>query len=217
MIDLLAETAESLGLEITNIEKEYNPRNPDAVFRCYTTIDDTRIEVEADGLITIVIQDDAMSDKPAELDFGSLGFEEPVSSKDLDGNWRIFDGKGTVVEDMLNYFFSYANFYNGEEGNKETIRIHNKLMAAEKLGDYFCISVEAAKEKLYKGEFYTNSGCGIYENSRIARCDLVYRNGRTDEYYMPYYCFYIEIEDEYLPEGYNYGLFYVPAVELPAN
>jgi len=34
---------------------------------------------------------------------------------------------------------------------------------------------------------------------------------------MPYYCFCIEIEDEHLPNGYNYGLFYVPAVELEVN
>ena len=213
MLDLLEETADSMGLEIEKVEKTVNPRDPEKVF-CYSTVaSNTTIEVEADGLITITIKDEPGVDMTAELDYSMLGFEEPIATKNIEGNHIIYEGKGNLSEDMLNYFFGYAEFYPSEEGRR-IIRIHNELMAAEKLGDYFNITIEEATKKLYSGEYYTNSGYGIYKDSHIAKCDLVYRNSRTEEAFVPYYCFYIEIEDENLPSGYHYGTFYVPAVDM---
>ena len=213
MLNLLEKTADSMGLEIEKVEKNVNNRDPEKVFSYFTVVGNTTIEVEADGLITITIKDEAEVDITAEFDYSILGFEDPITTKNLEGNHIIYDGSGTLTEDMLNYFFGYAEFYLSEEGRR-IIRIHNELMAAEKLGDYFYITIEEATKKLYSGEFYTNSGYGIFKESHITKCELVYRNSRIEEIFMPYYCFYIEIEDENLPSGCHYGTFYVPAVDM---
>ena len=218
MLDLIKETTDALGLELTQIEKEVNPRNPEAIFYYYTDIGNTRIEVEADGLITINFKDGIEVKKDfSKAYFELLNFEEPVITESLEGNYVVFDGKGTLEEDMLNYFFSYAEFYTNETDKLSMIRIHNNLLAAEKLGDYFYISEAEAKEKLYKGEFYTYSGYGLYEDSPIANVELVYINSRLQKHFLPYYCFYVEVEDEGLLKEYKYGLFYVPAVDLETS
>ena len=117
----------------------------------------------------IFFDDETAIDVTDDLDYVGmysklLNFEDPIIEKNVEGNYIVFDGKGTLTEDMLNYFFSYTEFYINEENKLSTIRIHNELIVTEKLGDYFYIPVEQAREKLYKGEFYTNSGYGIYEN-----------------------------------------------------
>lgn len=218
MLDLLEDAANALGVEVVDVNREVNPRNKEHVYYYYAETGNVRIEAEADGLITIKFKDaieveEDFSEAYAEL----LGFEEAVVCESSEGNYVAFDGKGTLTEDAINYFFAYAEFFKNEEGKITTIRIHNELMAAEKMGDYFYIPATEAKEKLYKGEYYTNSGYGIYENSPIEKVELVYINSRTQEYFMPYYCFYIEIDDEGLPSGKYYGMFYVPAVESVEN
>lgn len=215
MVALLNEAARALDLEVMQVNKEVNPRNPERVFCYYADVDNTKIEVEADGLTTITFKDpievkDDFSEAYAEL----LGFEEPIISESSEGNYIVFDGKGTLTEDMTSYFFGYAEFYTNEEGKLSIIRIHNELMATEKIGEYFYISNEEAKEKLHRGEFYTNSGYGIYEKSPIVKTDMVYINSRYQEYFMPYYRFFVKVEDEGLPNKHNYGIFYVPAVSL---
>ncbi len=218
MLGLLNETASRLGFEITKIDKKVNPRNQEAVFSYYTEIDNAIIEVEADGLITITFKDAIEVEANYSETYASLlGFEEPIITESVEGNYIVFDGKGTLVEDMLSYYFAYAEFYINEEGNLSIIRIHNELMAAQKLGDYFYITEEEAKAKLYNGEFYTNSGYGIYEKSKIADVEIVYRNSRLEEYFMPYYCFYVQVEDEGFLGGHSYARFYVPAVDMETS
>ena len=48
----------------------------------------------------------------------------------------------------------------------------------------------------------------------IRKVELVYRSETYDTYFMPYYCFYVELPEQ---EGENglktYGTYYVPAVK----
>lgn len=218
MVDLLKKTAGALKLDVKQIEKIVNDKNPELVYCYYTEVDNTRIEVEADGLITIMFKDAIeVEEDYSEAYKDLLDFEEPIATSNEEGNYVVFDGSGNLVEDMISYFFAYGEFYTNEEGNLSIIRIHNELMAAEKMGDYFYISEDEAKEKLFRGEFYTNSGYGIYENSPTIKTELVYINSRGQKYFMPYYCFYVEIEDDDFDAKPNYGTFYVPAVDLETS
>ncbi|MDE7188046.1 MAG: hypothetical protein K2O13_11150, partial [Lachnospiraceae bacterium] len=47
----------------------------------------------------------------------------------------------------------------------------------------------------------------------IAKRELIYRTNNYEEYYMPYYRFYIELPDMEKDNGIKqYGVYYVPAV-----
>jgi hypothetical protein len=48
----------------------------------------------------------------------------------------------------------------------------------------------------------------------VAKVELVYRTGGTEQYFMPYYRFYVELPDMERENGLKtYGAYYVPAVE----
>lgn len=48
----------------------------------------------------------------------------------------------------------------------------------------------------------------------VAKVELVYRTGELEEYYMPYYRFYVELPNEERDDGLKtYGAYYVPAVD----
>lgn len=47
----------------------------------------------------------------------------------------------------------------------------------------------------------------------VAKAELVYRTGAREEYFMPYYRFYVELPEEERDGLKTYGIYYVPAVE----
>ena len=48
----------------------------------------------------------------------------------------------------------------------------------------------------------------------ICKVELVYRVSHRDEYFMPYYRFYVEMPEGELENGLkDYGAYYVPAVD----
>ena len=97
------------------------------------------------------------------------------------------------------------------------IRIYND-MAVEKIGLYPLISEEEALELLLNGEYYTTVIEDFPGEEAVVRCELMYRAGSKDKILMPFYRFYVYLENapgsDLYPDGMKiYGAYYVPAIE----
>lgn len=159
----------------------------------------------------------------------------------LDGNdcrysltcHRSFDGEPhrdfdvfTVSDDVQkNYFnasFADLRFFPGESDDTlGGIHIRRQAGALEKLGDYPLISEEEAREMLFAGEYITTvpadymTDAGFCEDA-ILSCELEYRPSNLDTYYIPYYHYYVRLDNfpgHNMAEGLeHYGGYWVPAV-----
>ena len=107
----------------------------------------------------------------------------------------LYDAAGSDLEDILNYTYHYAEFYPDENGKLTLIRIYDGLCCAEKLADYPVISADEAYELLRKGNYLTSAPYGITGRSLICKTELVYRNSRTEETFLPYYRFFVKLPD----------------------
>ena len=84
---------------------------------------------------------------------------------------------------------------------------------SDKVGDYPIISAEEATDLLLNGNYITTVPCSMPGQEYIAGVDLVYRSGKYEEYFMPYYRFYVELPEQEQEDGLkDYGAYYIPAV-----
>lgn len=133
---------------------------------------------------------------------------------------EFFNGEGDLTEKILNFNFDRIVFYGDSYGNQlNRIRIFQPDRS-QKLGDYSIITAVKARELLLEGKYVTSVPYEVPGEEYVASVELVYSTGEMDEYFMPYYRFYVE-----LPEERNvnqevqerglltYGIYYVPAVE----
>lgn len=159
-----------------------------------------------------------------------IGMDEPTIAIDggdytYNGNktWyeiAFYDAAGTVEQDIENYFMNFIKFYADDSGKLYLIRIFRYDLAGELVGNYPLLTVKQAAELLQNGEYASSVPLAKdYKPESYARAELVYRTGIRDEYYLPYYKFWVDITEELSAEGYvieegfkNYGAFYVPAV-----
>ncbi len=126
---------------------------------------------------------------------------------------EFFDMDGTVTDQIVNYNFNRIQFYGSEEGALDGMRIYQPDLS-QKMGNYPIISAEEARELLGNGNYITTVPYEMPGEKYIAKVELVYRDGAFDEYYMPYYKFYVELPEEQREHGLkDYGAYYVPAVE----
>lgn len=154
-----------------------------------------------------------------------LNWEDPVANiygdYDIFGNFYrnycIYDAAGDTVQDILNYNFCQIQFYPNEQGNLTMVRMKNSLENAEKIKDYPIITLQEATERLCNGNYQTSVPLAFPGEESIGKVELVYRTGRLEEIYLPYYRFYV-----LLPASFNsnasdsglktYGIYYVPAL-----
>uniref|UniRef100_UPI0025E0C74F hypothetical protein n=1 Tax=uncultured Gemmiger sp. TaxID=1623490 RepID=UPI0025E0C74F len=68
-----------------------------------------------------------------------------------------------------------------------------------------------------EGHYLTTVPCEMPGEKFIRKVELIYRTGTEDAYWMPYYRFWVEVDD--VPEAADqdpglktYGAYYVPAV-----
>ena len=124
-----------------------------------------------------------------------------------------------MTERILNYNFRTAQFAPDDNGNLMLIRLNDDLCTAEKIGEYPLISVSRAKEKLLEGKYQTSVPVAMPGETYIAKVELIYRSGPMEETLLPYYRFYVELQDG---DGLNmtmdnglktFGAFYVPAIQ----
>ena len=130
---------------------------------------------------------------------------------------EFFEGKGNLTEQIINYNFNRVHFACSEDTGLWLARVYQPDLS-QKLGDYPLLSVEEAIGLLMEGNCYTTHSCEVPGEEYIAKVELMYRTGEYEEYFMPYYRFYVELPDyEYAPVGSDgiksYGIFYVPAVK----
>lgn len=124
----------------------------------------------------------------------------------------FFNAAESLTERILNYQFCQVAFYCDDEGRLNMARVFRPDLS-HKAGDYPIISEEEATELLLKGNYITTVPCEMPGQKYIAKTELVYRSGKYEEYYMPYYRFYVELPEMEWEDGLkDYGAYYVPAV-----
>lgn len=208
---------------------------------------DSTITVYGDGQIRILFDNNHL---PADLSFtyrqttaeqaqetlkylaneyaGLLGFDAPEYFSYADRTYSgeeirsyfIFNRSQNMVQSILNYNLSCAQFAPNDSGDLMCIWLNNPYCSSEYIGDYPIISETDAKNALLSGSYYSSVPKdyirgGKISESDIAKTELVYRNN-SEEYYQPYYKFYVELDTTAFNMAENlknYGIFYVPAVE----
>lgn len=126
---------------------------------------------------------------------------------------EFFDASGNDTELIINYNFNRTTFYCDDEGNLAMARIYQPDLS-KKVGDYPIINSEQARELLSKGNYLTTVPYEMPGLEYVRKVELIYRTGELEEYYMPYYRFYVESPQEERENGLKtYGAYYVPAVE----
>ncbi len=154
-----------------------------------------------------------------------LNWEEPVANiygdYDIFGNffrnYSIYDASGNDAEHILNYNFFQIQFYPNEQGNLTMIRMKNSLENAEKIKDYPIINLQEATKRLCNGNYQTSVPLAFPGEESIGKVELVYRTGRLEELYLPYYRFYVLLPDSFNTNASDrglktYGIYYVPAL-----
>ena len=133
----------------------------------------------------------------------------------------FYDSAGTPEQDIENYFMNRVRFIGDDNGDLWIIRIFRSDLAAEFVGNYPLITAEEAADMLKNGKYATSVPVSEdYKPESYDRVELIYRTERTDEYFIPYYKFWIDVTEEIAKEGWSfdgvqntYGAFYVPAVQ----
>lgn len=126
---------------------------------------------------------------------------------------EFFDMAGSSADQILNYNFNRIEFCRSDEGKLSFIRIARPDLT-RKVGNYPLISAEEAEMLLLNGNYITSVPYEMPGEDYIAKVELVYRHGKYDKYYVPYYRFYVELPEEEREHGLkSYGAYYVPAVE----
>ncbi len=149
-----------------------------------------------------------------------IGFKKPqvsISGGDYDTKLRqqyaieFFDATGSRAEQIANYHFNRVHFSCNEEGELSLIRFF-AFDCSEKVGEYPIITADEAKELLASGNYITTVQQAMPGLAYVRKIELVYRVGSDEEYYIPYYRFYVELPEEAHEGMKTYGAYYVPAV-----
>lgn len=128
---------------------------------------------------------------------------------------EFYDGGGSITQQIINYNFRRIIFSCDSEGTLWRIR-YARPNLDNKLGDYPIISADEALKMFEEGKYITTVVMWDMPGVEYVRkVELVYRTSKYDDYYIPYYKFYVEILEGTMKErtGLNtYGAYYVPAV-----
>lgn len=125
----------------------------------------------------------------------------------------VFENAGSLSDRILNYNFRRLCFQPTGSGGLSAIKYYNADLS-QKIGDYPIITAEEARRLLLEGHYITSVPEELPGEEYIARVELVYRTGRLDTVFMPYYRFLVELPAEALENGLKtFGAFYVPAVQ----
>lgn len=126
----------------------------------------------------------------------------------------FFEKDRNIVGSIINYNFKQVSFSCNDEGRLWIINIDSNS-CTEKIGDYPIISADKARELLLQGKYVTSVvQWDMPGEEYIDKVELVYRTSDRNEFYIPYYRFYIELPEAEREGGLKtYGAYYVPAVE----
>jgi len=124
----------------------------------------------------------------------------------------VFENAGSLADRILSYNFRRLYFLPTGLNMLGAIKYYNADLS-QKIGDYPIITAEEARRLLLEGHYITSVPDALPGEEYIARVELIYRTGRLDTVFMPYYRFLVELPAEALENGLKtFGAFYVPAV-----
>ena len=153
-----------------------------------------------------------------------LGMSKPVADISL-GDYDVYgrrnfslsfyDGAGNAEEQIKSYNFNSVHFWADENGS---LHISRSCSKDEIIGVYPIITADEALRLLQSGNYVTSVGKEFGGKEKIKKVELIYHNSNLSEISVPYYRFYVEIENEgniaeELPGIKTYGTYYVPAVK----
>lgn len=246
MESILRDIADRLGLDGDTIE--IGKRTGVYYLNAYLTAEKDGISIEVGHDLTAKIEFEPAVSIPEEYHFdyhssyeeleavaeylkeeynALIGMKQPRvnidgGDYDYDGNQsyhlEFYDGSGDIKNQIINYNFNRVAFYSSEN-SLWLMRIF-KPDLSNKIGEYPIITSDEAEECLLAGDYITSVPYEVPGREYVKKVELVYRAHEWEEYYMPYYKFYVELpeEEEYGIKTYGigmktYGIYYVPAVE----
>jgi hypothetical protein len=126
---------------------------------------------------------------------------------------EFYDGSEDITTQIINYNFNRVAFYNNDDGELFLARVFQPDLS-EKVGDYPIITADEAQALLGNGNYITSVPVELPGLEYVAKVELIYRTGGMEQFFMPYYRFYVELPDMERENGLKtYGAYYVPAVE----
>lgn len=242
MLTLCRSVAGRLGWDAENMTVVWDERNGGLVPTTVTATGADGVKIEVDHFMTVTITypdrggplseknslvlrtyDDAykLAEKLLAEYRGLMGFSSPQIC--ITGGYYNIDGEqsydiaftetgGTQTEELLEFFFHGAEFFCNEGGEPWLIHLRCTDLS-DKVGDYPIITAQQAQAQLVAGHYITSCGWEMPGEAYIRKVELVYRTGEYDEYFMPYYRFYVELLEEAPVEGcMHLAAYYVPAV-----
>lgn len=240
MLALCRSVAGRLGWDAENMTVVWDEHNDGLVPTTVTATGADGAEIEVDQFMTVTISypnryrplsdnvlrtyDDAykLAEKLLAEYRGLMGFSAPqicITGGDYDiygeqhYDISFVETDGTQTEELLEFFFHGAEFFCNEDGEPRLIHLRCTDLS-DKVGDYPIITAQQAQEQLAAGHYITSCGWEMPGEAYIRKVELVYRTGVYDEYFMPYYRFYVELlEDAPAEDGMMHlAAYYVPAV-----
>lgn len=239
MLTLCRSVAGRLGWDAENMTVVWDERNGGLVPTTVTATGADGVKIEVDQFMTVTISypdrnrpfsenvlptyDDAhkLAEKLLAEYRDLMNFANPQIC--ITGGYYNIDGEqsydiafvetgGTQTEELLEFFFHGAEFFCNEGGEPRIIRLRCTDLS-DKVGDYPIITALQAQAQLVAGHYITSCGWEMPGEAYIRKVELVYRTGEYDEYFMPYYRFYVELLEEAPVEGcMHLAAYYVPAV-----
>lgn len=126
---------------------------------------------------------------------------------------EFYEDSNDLTEQIINYNFNRTVFYSNDEGKLFLARVFRPDLS-KKAGDYPVITLEKAEELLSGGNYITTVPYDMPGLEYAAKVELVYRTGKWEKYFMPYYRFYVELPEREKENGIKtYGAYYVPAID----
>ncbi len=208
-------------------------------YRLWVQTEEMEISVDADMTAAIHYKNGIPVPEPYHFDFdstqeeltavseylwetygGMIGYKKPKlcingGNYDIYGTQKytlsFYEGSGDEREAFENYSFNRAEF------TPNYIRIYSDK-ALDKVGLYPIIDEEDALQLLLDGRYYTSTMEEFPGKEAVVRSELIYRAGSKDKTLVPFYRFYVHLENapgaDQNPEGMEtYGAYYVVAVD----
>ncbi len=134
---------------------------------------------------------------------------------------KAYKKSDSTEENILNFNLSSAEIRFKEDSSIDFVIINDYLNSSEKIADYKTVPLKKATAKLLIGADVSTSTPeelivgGKVQKEHIIKTDVIYYTGNLQQAFVPYYRFYVKlINPDKSSMIDNYGLFYVPAVEI---
>ncbi len=128
---------------------------------------------------------------------------------------EFYEGAGDLTEQIVNYNMNPIRLCAAGDAGEGLwlVWLYGPDLSG-KLGDYPIVTAEEARALLNEGRYVTSVPYSMPGDEYVRKVELVYRAAAVDEYFVPYYRFYVELPEEQRDYDLkSYGAYYVPAVE----